>query len=106
VKVRFREQVTTIAQRRAERITLNLDESSVGRSSKKRKRSESAMPDKDNSSSASKRRKVNKADNKGTNGITCFTCGEPGQKSPDCLTKASDNQSKADNKSKNSKAQS
>ena len=105
-KITSREQVTTIAQRRSERMTLNWDESYVGRSSKKLKRLESAMPDKEDNSSASKRRKVNKADNKGTNGITCFTCGEPGQKSPDCLTKASDNQSKADNKSKNSKAQS
>ena len=103
-KITSREQVTTIAQRRAERITLTWDENSEGRSSKKRKRSEDAMPDKDNSSSSAskkkKRRKFDKADNKSTDGVTCYTCGAPGHKSPDCPTKAADNQSK------NSKAQS
>jgi Zinc knuckle len=108
-KITTREQVTSIAQRHAERMTLSWDESTGGQPSRKRKRSDGATQgkdkDKDDSSAtgkASKKRRAAKADDKDTKDIVCWDCGEPGHKKPDCPNPKANT---SDKQSKNSKAQ-
>ena len=96
-----REQVTTIAQRHAERMTLNWNEGSAGQPSRKRKRSEGATQDKDkdqaDSSPITRKKRIIKIDPK----IKCYNCGEPGHIKSDCLNLRA---SASDEQSKNAKA--
>jgi|tagenome__1003787_1003787.scaffolds.fasta_scaffold20965504_2 hypothetical protein len=102
-KITTREQVTTVAQRNAEQMTLIWDESPAGPSSKKRKRNDGETPEKDkDDSSGPKKKKPFKPDDKDLKDIKCFKCGELGHKSPNCPTKTSPSDKQP---SKNSNAQ-
>lgn len=102
-KISTREQVTAIAQRNAEQMSLTWEESTAGQSSRKRKRTDGGTQDKDNDdSSPMKKSKVAKAGDKDSKELKCYNCGKSGHKRPDC---PDSKKSTSDEQSKNSKAQ-
>lgn len=104
-KISTREQVTAIAQRNAEQMSLSWEESSTaaGQPSRKRKRTDGGMQDKDkDDSSPAKKSKATKAGDKDSKEIKCYNCGKPGHRRPDC---PDSKKSTSYEQSKNSKAQ-
>jgi len=101
-----RGQVTTIAQRNAERMTLKWEESTTeGSSSKKRKRTDGGTSDKNrdkDDAPPAKKGKTTTTGGKDQKGLTCYGCGKPGHIRANCPTPKA---SASDEKSKNSKAQ-